>query len=931
MTLKIRHEIPVLPVWCLAALLLLAAAGIAQSPYTQVYTDKPIGYLTWKNPVAQAGIAYLTASSVTSAMLRGSRSVLKDSFSKTRATNVTASATTGVLFPGGIRFGTTMGDPSRTDDDNIEYIGTSGTYLFIDGYGNATDMSIDEANGTFLQVPQVDLNTQSAGYLWKTLQATTGNATLTVEFRMWLVRDVLKWQYIITNKSAQTLNLGFRTAFDVNFAGKASGPYYLPGSQEINVTHLFSDSNVPSEWFIRNTPSGIDPPPSSPLLRFRMPLQGGEVTRPQKILFARVDPDLSTYGWGEILTEALPINANLPPMIKEGLPYGDSFGVGLYYWINGLAYNSSRTIQGQFQLDWSSVNTLGKQFALGLSGAEYLDYQNGNYSPSAYNLTADLYNASRYVSPTGTVSIHPGQGLVLDPPSQPQQAKTITGVVADPQFQWTLKPDGTASGLIPVDVTAYLNPGGSITTRRYVSVPALPSMPAFLLNPQHKYQFVGFPFQFINANAFSALSQVVNTIPGLQIASWDPQTGYQIAQSANDGLFLEPGKGYWLNIPDNASYGGQAIPLTGATPLIQTNSYSVQLKRGWNAISNPFQFSLTWAYCNVFYNNQGYSIPDAIKLGLIRPETWAWDSTEQQYLPPYNPFPRGSLLEELKPSQGYWLFASEGCYLIFMPNPFLPPMGGRTVPAVKPTRTAGRADQWQAGIIVETSKGKDSRNIFGINTADQDGSSVDDIMKPPIGPTGITAYFPHPEWGRAAGNYATDIRAPGSMKSWDFNVQCTQANEKVTMRWPDLSQIPARLPLYLTDQLTGQRVAMRTSPSYTFNSGQGGVRHFTISVDSSASRLMITSTQVQRIRGSSVTISCGLTTAAAVTLRIRNAAGRLVRTLGPVEVSAQGTLNWDGLDDHGRGLPAGMYVGELYAETTDGQRIRTIVTINTRN
>ena len=257
-------------------------------------------------------------------------------------------------------------------------------------------------------------------------------------------------------------------------------------------------------------------------------------------------------------------------------------------------------------------------------------------------------------------------------------------------------------------------------------------------------------------------------------------------------------------------------------------------------------------------------------------------------------------------------------------------MGGRSVETAA-ARTPGRPDKWQVNIVVETDKGKDTRNTFGVSPTDLDTLSVGDMMEPPIGPTGLAAYFPRKNWGRLSGNYASDIQAPGATKTWTFEVQYTRPNERVVLRWPDLTQLPARTPLMLTDELTGQRISMRTMPCYRFNSGQGGIRRFTVSAGDAIQKLTITNTQVQRNRATgSITLNCGVSIPAEVTMRLRSTSGKIVRTLGPVKVGAQGTLNWDGRDDQGRNLPAGIYVGELFAESTDGQKIRANVTINTR-
>jgi flagellar hook assembly protein FlgD len=97
-------------------------------------------------------------------------------------------------------------------------------------------------------------------------------------------------------------------------------------------------------------------------------------------------------------------------------------------------------------------------------------------------------------------------------------------------------------------------------------------------------------------------------------------------------------------------------------------------------------------------------------------------------------------------------------------------------------------------------------------------------------------------------------------------------------------------------------------------------------------RLRFTNTQVVQGRTTSgATVLCGVSVPADVTLRLRTAGGRLIRTIGPAHVSGAATISWDGRDDRGRLLPGGIYIGELYAEGQDGQRLRAIVTIRTRD
>jgi hypothetical protein len=876
----------------LAGVLLPALPGVGQSPFLTPNISADGDYYEWKNPVGMAAIGF-----------QGNAI-------------------------GSFGFGSSWANPALYWDDFVKYVSTSLPVIYIDGYDGA---EIEVGQGGIMEVlPYVNINTQSAGFTWRT---DSDQYRISVEFKMWLVRDVLKYEYKITNQSVAALRLGFRTAHDLMWGYDPGGPYFIPGSNELWEIRHFKDAEVPTKWFLRQ---GLMWDTDPPALRFSQPLtsQAG-VTRPTHLIFAPID-EITGFGWPEILEEALPENVNNPSAIENGLPFtaGDSIGVGLYYPILSLPYSQTRTIKGEFRLEWSTVNTLDKQYAVAVNAPEYLSYNTWDF----YNFSVDayVYSATRLMEPTASISINLGKGLVLDPLEQPQPVQNIEGVVEDYRYRWTVRADGSASGVIPITVTAYFNPGGSVTTTRYINIPALPYVSKVYL--QRANHFTGFPFAFAEPDAMTVLADVYNAVgPGFEVAWWDPTIlpsgGYRYARpnSLTDELDLQAGRGYWLKIPPTAPSISTAIPLAGATPVSQQRTYTVKIERGWNAISSPYQYSIIWGHCSIVYKNEQYTIGKAIKTGLIRREMWLWDSTNQIYSPPTNPYPQESLYGELKPTEGYWLYATEGMYLVYAPNPFLPPMGGRAITSTKTVRAPGSETQWQVELLVSTSRGK-ARSTLGVSPTDQDGLSDGDVMAPPIGPSGLAAYFPRRAWGKWAANYATDVQAPGAEKSWPLEIQCEQPNEQVVVRWPDLTQLPARMPLVLTDELTGKRVAMRTAPSYTFNSGQGGVRRFTITAGGVYQSLRITSTQVQRTtRNGGVIINCGITIPAQVTLRIRNASGRLVRTLGPTEVSGQGTITWDGRDEQARLLPAGIYLGELYAEASDGQRIRAIVTINTRN
>ena len=64
-----------------------------------------------------------------------------------------------------------------------------------------------------------------------------------------------------------------------------------------------------------------------------------------------------------------------------------------------------------------------------------------------------------------------------------------------------------------------------------------------------------------------------------------------------------------------------------------------------------------------------------------------------------------------------------------------------------------------------------------------------------------------------------------------------------------------------------------------------------------------------------------LTQDATVTCVVKNAAGRVIRTLPPIDAAAGvNTLSWNGRTDEGSAVPPGQYMIEIRAATQDGQR-----------
>jgi len=858
-------------------------------------------------------------------------------------------------------FGLNNTIPNGPPDDGFLLIKKAGAGLYVEG--RTAEFQVGAA-GNVVVPPYVDLRTQSAGWTWQTQDI---DFPFTVTYHMWLVRDVCRWEYRITNNTSNAHRIGFRVYESLHFnydSGKnpTAGPYIIPnappstlakewgGTQDgLNPSTYAPEDPVPDEWSIRNSPIDHQPaaPDYLPFLTAKQPLSdltNSWVTKPDRMVIS-TDSEVQAYGWDKILTALDPANWQQKPAITQGVDLvGTGAGtesVGLLYALQSVQPGETKIYRGEVRMNWCEVSPIPSTnstaspspYALAVQAPEWVGYRPGpdpndatttvgHFSPNPVTINAFLCNSTQLVEPAASVTIDVGKDLDLVSGPMMYTGDTIPDLV-DKNYQWQVRVKPTASGKVPVRVTATFTPGGSVTVTRYINVPALPAQTL-----QAGDYFTGFPYTFTDPSATVALG-LGNSV---KLAWYDP-VAHDYRYAASDGVKLAAGRGYWLNMATPTT-----VTLQGASTLDQRKAIWLPLSAGWNAISNPYQFSIIWGYCHIFYNSQEITVPDAISQGLIRRELWTWDPTQNIYNPPVNPAPIEDLGGLMDPNQGFWLYATTDLSLIFEPNPFLPPMDPATpsarsrVAQASSARTAGRADAWQINLMTETEKARDLLATFGVASGNVTTLRANDIMKPPVSPAGLSTYFPHRDWGKQAGDYAVDIQAPAAAYTWTAEVQCMKANQQVTIRWPDLTQLPAKMPLMLKDELTGKTLAMRTNPGYTFNSGNGGVRRFTITAGGSVARLQFTQVSAATGRGAAgTTITFATSVAADVTGYIRTMTGRLVRTLSINQpTGGLTTSHWDGRDDQGRLLPGGNYLCELYAESQDGQRMRTMLTLRLR-
>ncbi|MGQ9880541.1 MAG: carboxypeptidase regulatory-like domain-containing protein [Armatimonadota bacterium] len=431
----------------------------------------------------------------------------------------------------------------------------------------------------------------------------------------------------------------------------------------------------------------------------------------------------------------------------------------------------------------------------------------------------------------------------------------------------------------------------------------------FVLKPLHTFQsglsLMSVPFDYPTQDPADVLNVPVADRPNFKLFAWS--LGRYVAYPNVPADRVRLGRAFFLNTP-------RPLVITQEGASADPNvPFEISLAPGWNMIGVPYNFTLRWLDMKVRDGGVEKSIQQAIAVGAIRNGLWTYVSGG--YV----------LASELQPWMGYWVRANRAVILLIDP-------AGRSRSALTRSADPVKTDGWLVQVVANAGSVVDASNYFGVASRAADGfDALFDVERPPVfeGQPTVQVVFEHPDWGEYAGQYAVDVRSRAVGQVWRFTVTTNVANTDVTLRFPNVARVPRGLNLYLVDETTGQRRALRTLAAYTFRSGGGTSRRtFRIEVaNEQRTSLRISNVSVLS-RGSSRTISFTLNGEAAVSVVVlRN--GQPIRELLAHSTRSAGinTVTWDGRDRNGVSLPAGAYAVEIRATSSDGQVARSVVPI----
>jgi hypothetical protein len=428
------------------------------------------------------------------------------------------------------------------------------------------------------------------------------------------------------------------------------------------------------------------------------------------------------------------------------------------------------------------------------------------------------------------------------------------------------------------------------------------AVPVYALNLAAGLSFVALPVDPENPDPLAAFGA------GATVMRFDPsQTPpkYEVAVPGAvvvpEVLKLRPGRGFWVRVP-------VATTARSAGTLITNNrTMTLQLSDGWNMTGNPYDADLPWSKVGV------------VAGGPVRDFAYIYNVSTRSYelvsdtpgLGTRTSVPRGA---------GMWMRST----------------GQRTV-NISPLTTAEepntRAYVRAAGDFViplwaETPGGMDTSAVAGVLDLARSEPEAYAIENPPALEGSVDVYFV----SQTGQRLTCDIRGQSAGNlAYDFEVQTQQRNVPVTLRLPDLSQVPRDKAVTLVDLSNGKRVYARTMQAYTYNSGDGGVRSFRLELGPPATGLLtLSASAAVSTQGAVVTYT--LSRAAQVDIEVVNISGRTVRLLQSGQPGTAGTSQtlWDLRNAGGSQVPSGTYLLRVRATTADGQQVSSVAPLMVR-
>ena len=386
------------------------------------------------------------------------------------------------------------------------------------------------------------------------------------------------------------------------------------------------------------------------------------------------------------------------------------------------------------------------------------------------------------------------------------------------------------------------------------------------------------------------------------------------------------GLAFFLKVPSSAfvnSYGREVSQQTVRIPLHE----------GWNMVGNPYTFVVAFGTTVIETSNgTRYPAAEAANNKLILPFIYRYVGGDYQF----QALPAGTM----NPWEGNWIYVipkdvnnlSSGNVLTML----IPAASSGTTKSVpKSISRAANATlrpsvrgigAWSLRLVAQTHDLTDAHTYIGASSTATDGDDNTKAPKPPKFGSYVSLGV---QRLNNATLYAQDLRSLGGSKTWDMVVTTDQANADITVTWPEVRTLPRNVSLTLTDKQTGQTIDLKSQGAFSFNSGpKAETRSISITAapTSSQGRVVLSNVVINPPRSRSVSgqspydINYTVSHDAKVEVTILGTNGRILSRPAPTRAVSAGDnhIAWNGRDNAGHVLAAGIYVVQIRAISADG-------------